>query len=71
MNPSGVGARPKRHEELGGGSTVTTREDIEMPLAKIHVLEGQYDEVQSTPSRTGSSGPWGPAPSSSPTAACC
>jgi len=46
MNPSGVGARPKRHEELGGGSTVTTREDIEVPLAKIHVLKGQYDEVQ-------------------------
>ena len=34
-----------------------------MPLAKIHVLEGQYDEAGSAgcraPSRTGSSGPWG------------
>src|SRR5438309_10149711 len=34
------------HEELGSASTVTTREEIEMPLAKIHVLEGQYDEVR-------------------------
>jgi len=34
------------HEELGSGSTVTTREEIQMPLAKIHVLEGQYDEAR-------------------------
>src|SRR5437879_12411837 len=34
------------HEELGSASTVTTREEIEMPLAKIHVLEGQYDEAR-------------------------
>src|SRR5258708_13450360 len=34
----------ERHEELGSSSTVTTREEIEMPIAKIHVLEGQYDE---------------------------
>jgi len=34
------------HEELGSASTVTTREEFEMPLAKIHVLEGQYDEVR-------------------------
>src|SRR3989475_11744178 len=34
------------HEELGSASTLTTREEIEMPLAKIHVLEGQYDEVR-------------------------
>jgi hypothetical protein len=34
------------HEELGSGSTVTTREEIEMPLAKIRVLEGQYDEAR-------------------------
>ena len=34
-----------------------------MPLAKIHVLEGQYDEAGAAgcraPPRTGSSGPWG------------
>ena len=33
-----------------------------MPLAKIHVREGQYDEAGSAgcraPPRTGSSGPW-------------
>jgi hypothetical protein len=34
------------HEEQGSGSSVTTREEIEMPLAKIHVLEGQYDEAR-------------------------
>jgi hypothetical protein len=34
------------HEELCSGSTVTTREEIEMPLAKIHVLDGQYDEAR-------------------------
>src|SRR2546427_10221671 len=34
------------HEELRSASTVTTREEIEMPLAQIHRLEGQYDEVR-------------------------
>ncbi len=39
-------ATSETHEELGNGSTVTTREEIDMPLAKIHVLEGQYDEAR-------------------------
>ena len=28
------------------GPTAATREEIAMPLAKIHVLEGQYDEAR-------------------------
>ncbi len=45
-NPPGIGGCLKGHEKVGSGSTVTTREEITMPLAKIHVLEGQYDEAR-------------------------
>jgi len=33
-------------EKFDSGSTVTTPEEVEMPLAKIHILEGQYDEAR-------------------------